>query len=271
MEHSDGFGQSLLPVVDTHCHLDMVLHKLGLENLESLWASTSYGVPEAIIHVACHPDSFAKGLEFAETEPRVWCAFGVHPHDARLYNDKIAQKLESLITHPRCVALGECGLDYHYEHSDRATQKRVFAHQLQLARKYEKPLVVHTREAEDDTLEILQNHLCPRDKIHVHCYTGNADFAKQLQSLPGEIYLGFTGIITFKNTSSICEVAAQISCQRLLLETDAPFLAPLPWRGKCAQPGMVLRTAQVLAQLRGCTLENLLATCRENTKNMYGI
>ncbi len=264
--------------VDTHCHIDSVLDREQCTWPELL-ARMGNHPPAALVHVACDPARLAWAEEFArnaaETQnssgPVIRCAYGIHPHEASLYNDTVEQELIRLQGTPHAVAFGEIGLDYHYDYSPRDIQCQVFERQLLLAKKLGKPVVLHTREADADTLEILTRHAGSELAVHVHCYTGSVSFAQQLLALPGSYYFGFTGVLTFKNSENVRAAAQSIPLDRLLLETDAPYLAPVPWRGKTAHPGMIPTIAQALADLRGVSLEQLQQACRANTRRFYGI
>ena len=256
-------------LIDSHCHLDLMQTKLGITGWEETLLAMG-SVPDIMIQVACHPETFAQTLPYLE-DPRVYGAFGVHPHEASLYTAEVEAHLRQLLQHPKSVALGEIGLDYHYDFSPRAEQRTVFQKQLALAIELGKPIVLHTREAEEDTLEILGEFPLQGVKIHVHCFTGTQAMADKLLALPAEIYIGFTGIMTFKTGEEIRQIAANIPLDRLLTETDSPFLAPIPHRGKMAHPGMVHIILESLAQVRGLSPEAMSQIIHENTRRCYAI
>lgn len=259
-----------LPLVDTHCHLELIRQKLKLSSWQELQASRS-DWPEAMVQISCDPDEFEDSLAILNGWSQVWGGFGVHPHDASKYDDAVESKLQKALSHPRCIALGEIGLDYHYNQSPPETQKQIFARQLKLADP-QKATVIHTREANEDTLAILKNFpWTPQHRIHIHCYTGNQTFAQQLLSLPAQVYFGFTGILTFPSSEDLRQVALGIPLDRLLLETDSPYLAPVPQRGKTAFPGMVIHTLQKLAEIRQQDPHALAQIIRKNTHDCYGI
>lgn len=257
--------------IDTHCHVDMILQKAqhfgSFAELRQEFP-TEY---ESLIQICCHPGQIAWTLDFLNQNPDCFGAFGVHPHDASLYNSQVHEELKKALSHPQVRALGECGLDYFYEQSPRDVQIPVFEQQLVLAQELELPLVLHTRSADADTLDVLKSHLNPNTKVHVHCFTGEADFAKQLLELSEHIYFGFTGILTFKNAENVRESLRQVPLNRLLLETDGPFLAPVPHRGKVAHPGHIPWTAAQMAEIKGVSLEDLYIQVRTNTQNVFGI
>ncbi len=260
----------MLDAVDTHFHLDMVLERLELADWNAL-AVTFPAQVEGAITVACHPNGLEPARLAAEAVPGLWFAAGLHPHDATLHTQILQAQIAALMSHPRCVAWGECGLDYHYDHSPRELQREVFRLQIEGALAYGKPLVVHAREADDDAFAMLRDLIPAGHKVHVHCYTGSAAFAEQLLQLPLDLCLGFTGILTFPSAQNVRDAAALVPLDRLLLETDAPFLAPIPYRGKVCHPGMLHAVAERLATVKGVALSELLPVVRANTRRIYGI
>ncbi len=246
--------------IDTHCHLDLLQEKQSL-NLDTY--------PEKMIQVACHPHTFAQTSTMLEQHSKVWGAFGVHPHEASHYNTQVEEELIQRLQHPRCVAFGEIGLDYHYDFSPRDVQIQVFQRQMELAKDGKLPVVLHTREAEEDTFKLLSNMKLHEMKIHVHCYTGSLEFAQKLLTLDAEIYFGFTGILTFKTAEEIRQVAQCIPMDRLLIETDSPFLAPIPHRGKTADPSMVGIVGEALAKLRQVSTLEMSEILWENSHRCY--
>ncbi len=255
--------------IDTHCHLDSILKKTGLESYEALKSAHFPPEFEACITISCDPHSPDPVLALIE-EPGVYGAFGIHPHDAKHYQGPLEEKLKQCVSHPKAVAWGEIGLDYHYTFSEPEVQKEVFIRQLKVAQKLSLPLVVHTREAEDDTLEILKSEVSADWKIHVHCFTDSPDFAGNLLDSFSNLYLGFTGVITFKNADRVQEVVRLTPIERMLLETDGPYLAPMPHRGTTAHPGYIPFIAAKIAELKAVPLEHVYSRIRQNTRSMYG-
>jgi len=176
----------------------------------------------------------------------IYCAVGLHPHDAKLWDGESARRIESLARHPWLVAIGEIGLDYHYDHSPRDRQQEVFREQVRVARHLGLPLVIHTREAHDDTLRILEEEKASEVAGVFHCFSGNQEMAEF--ALRRGFHVSFSGMITFKNAGTLRDLAARVPVDRLLSETDAPFLSPHPYRGRRNEP---LRTLEVVAQLAG--------------------
>jgi TatD DNase family protein len=256
--------------VDTHCHIDMILEKGNIQNYSAL----KHEFPqefEAALHISCHPLSMAAADELRLNHQEIYCAYGIHPHDAKDYTDEIHEQIISRMNQGKVVAWGEIGLDYHYDYSPRDIQKEIFKKQLIQGLSMNKPCIIHTREADDDTLDILSSTLTSEDRLHIHCFTGTRDFAQQLLALPAQIYFGFTGVITFKSAQSICEALESIPLERLLLETDSPFMAPIPFRGKLCHPGHIPMIAQKMAEVKGIELEEIFHSTRKNTKTLYGI
>lgn len=258
------------PFVDTHCHLDSILERLKLPDFSAF--RSQYLTPdcEACLTISCDTSAIEPVLALMQNEG-VYGSFGLHPHDSRLWDAEFEKRLLAALQHPKCMAYGEIGLDYHYTLSPIETQKESFAYQLGLGIQAGKPLVIHTREAEADTLEILRRHV-PRDwPVHVHCFTSSLPFAQSLLTEFSRLYLGFTGIITFKNAVDLQEVALHTPLNRLLLETDGPYLAPVPHRGQVAHPGHIPLIAQKLAEIKKVNAAELFAAARQNTRDLYGI
>lgn len=256
--------------IDTHCHVDMVMQRLKLEHFDQLQELFPRNF-EKVIHIACDE----KAIDFAEAiildQTKVYCGIGIHPHDAEDYRDELHQRITRLMNQPKVLAWGEIGLDYHYDYSPRDIQKSVFERQLTQALQLEMPIIIHTREADEDTLDILSRHLQKESKVHIHCFTGSAEFAQKLLALPGQIFFGFTGVITFKNAEEIRASVRLIPINQILLETDAPFMAPLPHRGKPAHSGMIPFIAEKIAEIKAINTDQIYKQCRLNTQIMYGV
>ncbi len=256
--------------IDTHCHLDMILEKLKSQDLDTLLSSSFPPEFEGCITVCCHPHSIKATLDFIK-HPKVWAAFGLHPHDASLYTDSLENQLRSCVLETKAVAWGEIGLDYHYEHSPKDVQQKVFARQLQVAQELGKALVIHTREAEEDTLRIMKDELNADWPVHVHCFTSSENLAENLISRFSRLYIGFTGVITFKNSEEIRNVVKALPISRIVLETDSPFMTPIPHRGKVCHPGHIPWIAECISQIKGLSLEEVYSKARLNTQDLYKI
>jgi len=251
---------------------------------------------ESILTIGCKPENWRKVEHFLQFE-EVYGAFGVHPLNANAFEEDtfsttVSDGLKALHKkYPgKMKAIGECGLDYYVcQDPDVANAKEwvcpvdcrehqqfVFKEQILLAKEMNLPLVVHARDAgdgdaESDCLDIMRKHCDAAQKIHVHCFTGTTSFAQELlQSFPN-LKLGFTGVCTFKNGSNVREVVRMTDLNRILLETDGPFMAPVPFRGKVAEPSMVPHIAEIIAKVKKSTVEDVFEVCRENTREVYGI
>ena len=256
--------------IDTHCHLDQILDKLGLTDFATLRRDHLGAGFEACLTIACDPDAVAPTLALLEHDC-VYGSFGIHPHDAARYDAAVETSIAAALAHPKCVAYGEIGLDYHYDLSPRDVQREVLVRQLRVGIAAGKPLVIHTREAEDDTLEVLRAEV-PRDwPVHVHCFTSSQALAEALLADFSNLHLGFTGILTFKNAEDLRATARIVPRDRLLVETDGPYLAPVPHRGKPAHPGHIPLIIQELARVRGEDAHALAETLVDNARKLYGM
>lgn len=254
--------------VDTHCHLNTYEEFSGESFLEL--RKKDFIFPEVFINVACDPDDFEDAKKRSEEGRDVYSVYGVHPEAISKFDSAI-KILPQYWNHFRCVGCGEFGLDYHYGKDNRKEQIQIFETQLERSLSTKKALVLHLRESEEDALSVLKNFPLQETKIHLHCFTSTRRFAEQMLSLYPNLYIGFTGIITFKNAENVCEAAAIVPLERLLLETDSPYLAPVPFRGKPSHGGMIPKIAEKLAEIKNEPLENLYSQIRENTRTVYGI
>jgi TatD DNase family protein len=208
-------------------------------------------------------------IALAERRPEVVATVGVHPHEASTVDDTLAGALAELAAHPAVVAVGEIGLDYHYDHSPRAVQVDVFRRFVALARQVRKPIVVHTREAPGETLDVLESSEARDVGGIIHCFSEDLDFARRALDLGFDI--SFSGIVTFKSARAVQEVARFAPEDRILVETDAPYLAPVPLRGKPNEPAYIVHTAARLAELRGIPLERLAEITTANARRRLGV
>ena len=252
-------------LADSHCHLNY--KGLAEQQGEVLARARSRGVT-AMLNIATRESEWDAVLATAEREPDVWASVGVHPHEADQHPDVGTARLVARAQHPRVVGIGESGLDYHYDHSDRGRQQASFRAHIAACRETGLPLIVHTRDAEADTVAILQEELGKGTYAGViHCFTGTAAFADKALELG--FYISISGIVTFKSALDLQEVAAGLPLERLLIETDAPFLAPVPHRGRTGEPAFVAETAAFLAKLRGEPLEHLVSATFENFRTLF--
>ena len=252
-------------LADSHCHLN---YKGVFEQQGEILARARANGVTAMLNISTRESEWDAVVATAEREPDVWAAIGVHPHDADGHPDVDAATLIDRAAHPRVVAIGESGLDYHYDRSDRARQQANFRTHLAACRETGLPIIVHTRDAEEDTLAILEDELGKGAYGGViHCFTASGAFADQ--ALAMGFYISISGIVTFKNARDIQETAARIPADRLLVETDAPFLAPVPHRGKPGEPAFVADTARFLAGLRGVDPTELAQTTADNFFTLF--
>jgi len=249
-------------LVDSHCHLNY--EGLAERQEEVLDTARARGV-SAFLNISTRQREWDDVIGVAERNSDVWASVGVHPHEADTHPDLGAAALVDATDSARVIAIGECGLDYYYDKSDRAAQRERFQAHIDAARATGLPLVVHTRDAEDDTAEILQRAAGEGGvKGVLHCFTGSAELARK--ALDIGFFVSLSGIVTFKNARELQETAKHIPLDRLLVETDAPFLAPVPNRGKTCEPAFVADTAAFLAELRG---EEPDALADATTANFY--
>jgi TatD DNase family protein len=240
-------------LIDSHCHLNY--EGLAERQAEVLENARQRGV-SGFLNISTRQREWDDIIAVAEREPDVWASVGVHPHEADAHPDLGAAALVEAAGHPRVIAIGECGLDYYYDKSDRAAQRERFQAHIEAARQTGLPLVVHTREAEEDTAEILGAAVREGGVTGVlHCFTGSAELAREALDLG--FYISLSGIVTFKNAADLQHTARKLPLDRLLVETDSPFLAPVPHRGKKCEPAFVADTAGFVAELRGDDPEEL--------------
>lgn len=247
-------------IFDSHAHYDDAkFDKIRDELLVSL---PRHGVC-GVINCGCDTESSKKALAFAEKYPYFYAAVGVHPEN--IGGGRVSE-IEALAKHKKCVAIGEIGLDYYWTSDNKEEQKALFEEQLILANKLKLPVIVHDRDAHGDTLEILKKH---RPKGVVHSFSGSPEMAKEILKLG--MYIGIGGVITFKNAKRLPEVVEMLPEDRFLLETDAPYLTPVPHRGEINNSAMIYFTAQKIAEIRNTSLERILSSARRNTEILFNI
>ena len=240
-------------LVDAHCHL--VGGDATETQLEAVLDRARRAGVSGFITVGTGLEDSRRGLELASRHADIQVSAGLHPHEASLWNQGTGAELAELLQDPKVRFVGETGLDWHYELSPRDTQKAVFRAQIQLALRFSKPLMIHTRQAPQETLDILREEGASAVSGIIHCFSEDRAFAEKALDLG--FYLSFSGIVTFKNAAAIREVAAWAPEDRILVETDSPFLAPVPHRGKTNEPAFVTHVAAQVAALRGLTAESL--------------
>ena len=249
-------------LIDSHCHLDFP--ELAADRAGVLARARAAGI-DAMVTISTRVKRFDEIKAIAEAHPEVWCSVGTHPHHADEELDIFADDLIRLSEHPRCVAIGEAGLDYFYDNAPKQAQETGFRRHIAAARITGLPLVIHSRSADVHMGGILREEMGQGAfPFLLHCFTGGADLARTALELGG--YISFSGIITFKNAEEIREVASFVPADRYLVETDAPYLAPVPHRGATNEPSFVAHTAAKVAEIRGIGGEQL---GRETTDNFY--
>ena len=253
-------------LIDTHVHLDH--SKLSKDLEQVLEIARSNGVTR-MINIGHDMESSRASYALANQWSNIWAAVGYHPHSAKEMTEADLKELEGMASHPKVIAIGEIGLDYHYDFSPRQTQRAVFRSQLELVKTLNLPTVIHQREAVQDTLDIL-SELGPLPKGGVmHCFSGSVEVLNQCIHLG--LHIGLGGPVTFVNARRAKEVAAAVPLDRLLLETDCPYLAPHPHRGKTNQPGYLPIIAQEIADLKGISIEMLIQACSTNANSLFGL
>ncbi|MGO8913075.1 MAG: TatD family hydrolase [Bradyrhizobium sp.] len=249
-------------LVDSHCHLDFPDFADDLDGIVARAAAAGVG---RIVTISTRVRRLDALLAIAERFPDVYCSVGTHPHQADEEDGISTRELVELTAHPKVVALGEAGLDYFYQHGSREAQERGFRTHIAAARATGLPLVIHTREADDDCGRILEDEMARGSfRAVLHCYTGGRDLAMKAISLG--LSISFTGILTFKKSQALRELAAELPADRIMVETDAPYLAPGKFRGKRNEPSYVVEIAKVLAETRGVSLEEI---SRQTTENFF--
>jgi len=253
------------PVIDSHCHLDYE----GLsEDLEGVLARAEAASVGLMVSIGTRVKKFEQVLRIAERYPQVWCTVGTHPHHAAEEPDITARDLVTLAQHPKVVGIGEAGLDYHYDFSPREAQAAGFRIHIAAARETGLPLVIHSREAEDDTASILEEEMARGPfKPLLHCFTSKAELARRGLALGA--FVSFSGILTYKSAEDIRQTAGEIPLDRMLVETDAPYLAPVPYRGKTNEPAFVVATLDKLAEIKGLTREEMARTTSSNFFRLF--
>lgn len=250
-------------IFDTHAHYDS--EKFNGDRDAVIASLPEKGVV-GVVNAACDMASCETGLALAKAYPFLYCSVGVHPHSADEYTPQCRETLSRYAAEARVVAIGEIGLDYHYDFSPRDVQQRVFADQLALARDLDLPVIIHDREAHQDTMDLLRKFK-PRGILH--CFSGSAEMAREIVKMG--MYVAFGGAVTFKNARKLLDAVKAVPLDRLLVETDCPYMTPEPFRGKRCDSSMIAYTAERLAELQGILVQPLLdATC-ENAKAVYGL
>lgn len=253
-------------LIDSHCHLDY-LQREGEELAEVVARAEANGVA-GMVTIGTKLSEIDTVIAIAERFPQVWCSVGVHPHESAEQGQSTPDRLLELANHPRVVGIGETGLDYFYEHSPRAEQRESFRAHIAAARESGLPLIVHSRDADEETLEILGEEQGKGAFTGViHCFSSGLELAKGALDLG--MMISLAGILTFKKAQSLRDTAAEVPMDRLLVETDSPYLAPVPHRGKQNEPAYVRNTAAMLAEVKGVELEEIARTTSDNFFRLF--
>jgi len=255
---------------DSHAHIDGP--EFDADRDEVIQRAQAAGVT-TILNVGTgdpHSGVFERAIEVGRNNASMYTAIGVHPHDARFYDDAVESLIKELLASERVVAWGEIGLDFHYDNSPRDVQMDAFKRQLRAARECDVPVIIHTREADRETIEILKSDYDGSNRRGVfHCFTGSKELAQQALEL--DFLISFSGIVTFRKAEDLREIAKEVPLENLLIETDCPFLAPVPHRGNRNEPAYVVEVARCIAELRGLQIEEVAQVTTENFKRFLRI
>lgn len=253
-------------LIDSHCHLE---YKGLVEDQSGVLARAREAGVGGFLSISTRQREWDQVIATAERESDVWASVGIHPHEADGHADLGEAALLAAAAHPKVIAIGETGLDYYYDHSDRETQKALFRRHISVARETGLPIIIHTRDAEADTAAILTEEMEQGAfPALIHCFTASADFARIVLDLG--LTISLSGIVTFKNAKDLQAIAADLPEDRILVETDAPFLAPIPHRGRVCEPAFTADTARFVAELRGQTPEQLAEITTRNFFKLFG-
>ncbi|MBQ9109417.1 MAG: TatD family hydrolase [Oscillospiraceae bacterium] len=255
--------EQLTGIFDSHAHYDQ--KRFDADREEVIAALAAAGVSR-VMNAASDLPSSRDAMALAEKYPFFWCSVGIHPHEAEDAPADYLDQLRQLAKHPKVQAIGEIGLDYHYDFSPRDIQRRVFEEQLILAKELDMPVIIHDREAHAETMELLTKY---RPRGVVHCFSGSAEMAQQVAQLG--MYVGFTGTVTFKNARKPLEAVAAVPEDKILMETDCPYMAPEPLRGRRCDSSMLPYTAAAMAAARGITPQQMVDIAARNACRLFGI
>jgi TatD DNase family protein len=253
-------------LIDSHCHLDSAQFESDRDAV--IGRAQAAGVERMLtIGSGDGPPDVEAAVHLADRYPMLYASIGVHPHDASKATAETYRQFEELAQHPKVLAVGEIGLDYHYDHSPREVQRDVFAEQMRIASDAHKPILIHTREAWTDTMTLVRKHWNPAYGGVIHCFTEGPAEAREALDLG--FHISFAGIVTFPKSAGVQAAARMVPADRILIETDAPFLAPVPHRGKRNEPAFVMQTARKVAELRGVTVEEIATITVDNFERLF--
>jgi TatD DNase family protein len=252
-------------LIDSHCHLE---YKGLVEDTQGVLKRARAAGVRGFLSISTRQSEWDQVIGTAEREADVWASVGIHPHEADQHADLGEAALLAKAAHPKVIGIGETGLDYFYDHSDREMQRQLFRRHISVSRDTGLPLIVHTRDAEEDTAAILAEEMGKGAfPALIHCFTASANFARQVLDLG--LYISLSGIVTFKNAKDLQAIAAELPEDRFLVETDSPFLAPVPHRGQVCEPAFTADTARFVAELRGVSVEALAESTTANFFRLF--
>lgn len=254
----------MIKLTDTHAHYDDEAFDGDRDLLLQRLFAESVG---KIITVGCAADRWEATIRLAEKYENIYGAVGIHPEDIYGLPENYLERIEELTKKPKIVAVGEIGLDYHYENYDRERQEKIFTEQLRLADKLSLPVIIHSRDAAEDTMRILRAEK-PKKAV-MHCFSGSRETALEVLSMG--LYISFTGVLTFKNARRALEACEAVPLDRLMLETDCPYMAPVPFRGERCDSSMIFSTAAKMAEIKGLTTEKMIEICNKNAEKFFGL
>ena len=253
-------------LIDSHCHLE---YEGLVEDRQGVLSRAREAGVGGFLNISTRESEWGQVVGTAERESDVWASVGIHPHEADAHEDLGRDVLFAATENARVVAIGETGLDYYYDNSARETQRDLFRMHIGVARETGLPLIIHTRDAEDDTFDILEDEMGKGAfPALIHCFTASEDFGRKVLDLG--LTISLSGIVTFKNAKELQEVARQVPAERLIVETDSPFLAPVPHRGRKCEPAFVVDTARFVAELRGESFDQLAEQTSANFFQLFG-
>ena len=254
-------------MIDSHCHLD---HSPLLENLKNVIVrAKSVGVNQ-FLTISTSIKSFENVKKIISHYKEVFGTVGIHPHETESHKDISKNSLIKLqLNHDKIIGIGETGLDFYYENSDKIIQKKIFIEHIEASLELNLPLIIHSRSAEEDTFNILNDYYSKKPKILMHCFTGSKEFAKKLLDI--NCYISVSGIITFKKSTELADTISSIPIEKLLVETDSPYLAPLPHRGKSNEPSYIIHTVEKLSQIKKISKENVIINTTNNFKELFDL
>jgi len=252
-------------LIDSHCHLE---YDGLVEDQQAVLSRARDAGVQGFLNISTKQSEWDQVVATATREQDVWASVGIHPHHADDHADLDTDALREAVKHPKVIAIGETGLDYYYDKSDRLVQQRLFREHITVARETGLPVIIHTRDAEDDTAAILQDELGKGAfPALIHCFTASSDFGRTVLDLG--LTISLSGIVTFKNAKELQKIAAKLPEDRILVETDSPFLAPVPHRGKSCEPAFVRNTAEFVSELRGVSIDDLAKTTTANFFKLF--